>query len=77
MYESMIFMGGLTMATYRVTIEWTTQLSREVDANSAEEAEQLAEQMYQEYQQGQNTHITGTDRRRSIELISADETQRF
>jgi hypothetical protein len=73
----MIFMGGLTMATYRVTIEWTTQLSREVDANSAEEAEQLAEQMYQEYQQGQNTHITGTDRRRSIELISAAETQRF
>jgi hypothetical protein len=65
------------MATYRVTIEWTTQLSREVDANSAEEAEQLAEQMYQAYQQGQNTHITGTDRRRSIELISADETQRF
>jgi hypothetical protein len=73
----MIFMGGLTMATYRITIEWTTQLSREVDANSAEEAEQLAEQMYQAYQQGQNTHITGTDRRRSIELISADETQRF
>jgi hypothetical protein len=70
-------MGGLTMATYRVTIEWTTQLSREVDAHSVEEAEQLAEQMYQEYQQGQNTHITGTDRRRSIELISADETQRL
>jgi hypothetical protein len=70
-------MGGLTMGTYRITIEWTTQLSREVDAHSAEEAEQLAEQMYQEYQQGQNTHITGTDRRRSIELISADETQRL
>jgi hypothetical protein len=70
-------MGGLTMATYRVTIEWTTQLSREVDANSVEEAEQLAEQMHQEYMQGQNTHITGTDRRRSIELISADDTQRL
>jgi hypothetical protein len=65
------------MSTYRITIEWTTQLSREVDAHSAEEAEQLAEQMYQAYQQGQNTYITGTDRRRSIELISADETQRL
>ena len=29
------------MAKYQVTIEWTTRLSREVEANSAAEAEPL------------------------------------
>lgn len=65
------------MATYRVTIEFTTQLSREIEANSAEEAEQLAENMYQEYRQGQNTHVTGTDQRRSVELIAPDDPRRW
>jgi hypothetical protein len=65
------------MAIYRVTIEVTTQLSREVDANSVDDAEQLAENMYQEYKQGQKTHVTGTDQRRSVELISADDPQRW
>jgi hypothetical protein len=35
------------MAKYRVTIEFTTRLSREIEANSAEDAEQYAESMYQ------------------------------
>jgi len=73
----MTFIGGLTMATYRVTIELTTQLSGEVEANSAEEAEPFVEKMYQEYKQGRKTHVTGTDQRRRVELISADDPRRW
>jgi hypothetical protein len=38
------------MAKYRVTIESTMRLSREVEANSSDEAERLAESIYQEYE---------------------------
>jgi hypothetical protein len=68
---------GQTMAKYRITMEWTTQLSREVEADSSEEAKRMAEAMDQEYQQGDNTHVTGTERRRSVELLSAAETRRL
>jgi hypothetical protein len=57
----MTFIGGLTMATYRVTIELTTQLSGEVEANSPEEAEPLVEKMYQEYKQGRPTSPAQTN----------------
>lgn len=65
------------MAKYQITIELTTQLSREVDSNSTEEAEHMAEAMYQEYQQGDNTHVTSTDRHRSVELLSTEEPRRW
>jgi hypothetical protein len=76
-YNNLTFVGGLTMAKYQITIEVTTQLSREIEANSAEDAEQYAESMYQEYQQGNKTHITGTTRRRSVELTSARDPRRW
>jgi hypothetical protein len=65
------------MAKYRVTIEFTTLLSREVDANSAQEAEQLADNMYQEYLKGDNTHISSTDHHRSVELLAQDQSGRW
>jgi hypothetical protein len=65
------------MAKYWITIEVTTQLSREIEANSAEDAEQYAESMYQEYQQGNKSHVTGSARRRSIELTSARDPRRW
>jgi hypothetical protein len=37
----------------------------------------MAEVMDQDYQQGNNTHVTGTERRRSVELLSAVETRRL
>ena len=67
------------MAKYRVTIEFTTRLSREIDVDSAEDAEQYAESMYQEYKQGQHTHIVSTERRRNVELLpdQAGSQRRF
>jgi hypothetical protein len=43
------------MAKYRVTIEWSMRLSREVEANSSDEAERLADSMYQAYEKGETT----------------------
>jgi hypothetical protein len=57
------------MAKYRVTVEFTTRLSREINVNSAEDAEQDAENMYREWKQGHNTHVIGTERHRSVELL--------
>jgi hypothetical protein len=66
------------MAKYQVAIEITTYLSREVEANSATDAERLAEEMYREYQQGQNAHLVGTEQRRSVALSgSAPPRWRF
>lgn len=65
------------MAKYWITIEVTTQLSREIEANSAEDAEQYAESMYQEYQQGDKSHVTGMERHRSVELSSASPRRRW
>jgi hypothetical protein len=65
------------MAKYHITIESPTRLSGKVEANSAEEAEHYAESMYQEYQQGDKTHITGTERRRSVELTSASPRRQW
>jgi hypothetical protein len=65
------------MAKYRVTIEFTTRLSREIEANSAEDAEQYAESMYQEYTQGQKTHLVSTERRRNVDLLSGGPSGRF
>jgi hypothetical protein len=73
----MTFTGGLTMAKYQITIEFTTRLSREVDADSAQNAEQLADLMFQEYLKGENTHIVGTDHHRSIELLAQDPSGRW
>jgi hypothetical protein len=64
------------MAKYRVTVEETKRLSREIEANSAEDAEQYAESMYQEYQQGQSTHLVGTEHHRTVELVSTVEPSR-
>ena len=69
--------GELTMAKYRVTIEWSMRLSREIEANSAEDAEQYAESMYQEYTQGQKTHLVSTERRRNVELLPSGPSGQF
>ena len=61
------------MAKYQVTIEWTTRLSREVEANSAAEAEPLADEMFQGFLKGENAHVIGTEHQRSIELRSDAE----
>ena len=65
------------MAKYRVTIEVTAQLSREIEANSADDAEQLAENMYHEYQKGDHPHVIGTEQHRSVELLSNAEPRRW
>jgi hypothetical protein len=65
------------MAKYQITIEFTTQLSREVEANSSDEAERLADSMYQEYERGEKAHIVGTGHHRSVELLSQAATGRF
>ena len=56
------------MAKYQITIEIITRLHREVEANSAEEAEEAGEMMFREYKAGQKTHIIGTEHHQSIEL---------
>jgi hypothetical protein len=56
------------MAKYLVTIELITWLSREVEANSVDEAEYVADTMYQEHQQGRKATIVRTEQRRSVEL---------
>ena len=58
------------MAKYRVTIESTTRLSHEVEADSSQDAEQLAETMYQEWKKGENAHVIGTEWHRNVELRS-------
>jgi hypothetical protein len=62
------------MAKYQVTIEFTTRLSREVDTASFQDAEQDADKMFQEYLQGQDTHIVGTEHHRSVDLLSGQPT---
>src|SRR4029453_10008142 len=64
---------GPTMAKYQVTIEFTTRLSREVEANSAAEAEPLADEMFQGVLKGENAHVIGTEHHRSVELRSDPE----
>jgi hypothetical protein len=61
------------MAKYQVTIEATTRLSREVEVDSAQAAEQLADEMYQEFLHGENAHVIGTEHHRSVELRSDAE----
>jgi hypothetical protein len=61
------------MAKYRLTIELTIQLSREVEANSVELAEQFAETMYQEYKKSNTTDVIGTEQRRTVEILSHDQ----
>jgi hypothetical protein len=56
------------MAKYLVTIELITWLSREVEANSVDEAERITDTIYQEYQQGQRAALVRTELRRSVEL---------
>jgi hypothetical protein len=58
------------MAKYQITIEFITRLSREVEANSTEEAEQFIEHMYQEYKKRNNTDIISTEQHRKVELLS-------
>jgi hypothetical protein len=65
------------MAKYRVTVEWTTRLSQEVEAASVQAAEELADEMYQEFLKGENAHLAGTQQRRSIELVSNAEPRRW
>lgn len=42
-----------------MTVEITIRLSREVEANSSDEAERLADNMQQEYDKGETAHIIG------------------
>jgi hypothetical protein len=56
------------MAQYQVTIEIITRLQREVEASSAEEAEDAGEIMFREYKAGRKTYIIGTEQHQSIEL---------
>ena len=58
------------MAKYRVTIKSTIRLSHEVEADSSQDAEQLAETMYHEWKKGENTHVIGTEWHRNVELRS-------
>jgi hypothetical protein len=57
------------MATYQVTIEFTTRLSREVETHSAAEAEPLADEMFQGFLKGENAHVIGTE---TIGALSCD-----
>jgi hypothetical protein len=59
------------MAVYEITIEHMVKLNQKVEANSLQEAEQQAETMYQDYRQGQTTHVISTERRQSVEWKSA------
>jgi hypothetical protein len=61
------------MAKYRITVEFITQLSREVDANFLSDAEQMAEDMFTEYQGGEGRNVVTTRWSRHVELVSADE----
>ena len=61
------------MAKYQVTVEWILRLSREVEANSSDEAERLADSMFQEYEKGETAHIVGTEHHRSVEFVSDAE----
>jgi hypothetical protein len=54
------------MAKYRITIEFTTRLSDEVEAASTAEVEQLAAAIYQEWDQGNDTHVIGAEHHRSL-----------
>jgi hypothetical protein len=65
------------MAKYQVTIEWTTRLSREVEANSAAEAEPLADEMFQGFLKGENAHVIGTEHHQSVELRSDAEPSQW
>ena len=65
------------MAKYRVTIEWSMRLSREVEANSSDKAERLADSMYQEYERGERGDIIGTEHHRSVELLSQAPSGRW
>lgn len=65
------------MAKYQITLEFITRLSREVEAGSAEEAEQFAEDMYQEYKKRNYTDIIGAEQHRSVELLSDAEPGHF
>jgi hypothetical protein len=69
--------GELTMAKYLITIALTTTLRREVEADSAEAAEQLSDTIYQEYLQDQNTDVVSTEQHRTIELVSDTEARRW
>jgi hypothetical protein len=65
------------MPRYRVTVEITTTLSDEVEANSAQVAEQFADAMALEHVQGQHAHVIGTEQHRRVEMIAGGETRRW
>jgi hypothetical protein len=65
------------MPRYRVTAEITTTLSAEVEANSAQVAEQFADAMALEYEQGQHDPVIGTEQHRHVEIIAGGETRRW
>ena len=65
------------MAKYQITLELITRLSREVEANSADEAEQFIEHMYQEYKKLNNTDISMTEQHRKVERLSDASPRRW
>jgi hypothetical protein len=56
------------MAIYQITVEITTRLSREMEAESVEHAERLADELYQTYQRGDNAHVVATEHHKSVAL---------
>jgi hypothetical protein len=57
------------MAKYRVTVVFTTRLGREVEADSAQDAERLAEAMSQSWRRGENADVIGSEHHQRVEVL--------